>query len=115
VFFGAGKRYAATRPERNLYLNEDVVTADAVLSRELKSLQDEISASNRERLLQPADSTAAPADQPEDKPREQQVHWELREFVNAITEFFADAEKNVSAYPAASVIGAMSGDARTTT
>jgi len=83
------------------------VTADAVLSRELKSLQDEILASNRERLPPFPDRNAAPAGQPEDKPGKQQLHGQMHEFVNAIAEFFSDVERNVSARPAASVIGAM--------
>jgi len=88
------------------------VTADAVLSRELKSLQEEISDSNKE-LSAPADrtaasgGTAAPAGQAEGAPEEQQLHGQLREFVNEITEFVENAEKNVSAHPTTSVIGAM--------
>ena len=83
------------------------MTADVVLSRELKSLQDEILASNRERLPPSPDSTCAPAGQPKDKSSEQQLHGQIRQFVNAIAESFSDAEKNVSAHPAASVIGAI--------
>ena len=88
------------------------MTADAVLSRELKSLQEEFSASHRERLS-PADhssasgGTAIRAGQPEDAAEEQQLRAELREFVNVITEFVEEAEKKVSANPTASVIGAM--------
>lgn len=88
------------------------MTADAVLSRELKSLQEELSASHRERQS-PAERTSASAGtaarggQPEDAAEEQQLRAELREFVNATTEFVADAEKKVSANPTASVIGAM--------
>jgi len=88
------------------------VTADAVLSRELKSLQEELSAAQRERLS-PADRTsasggaAARAGQPENTAEEQQLRAELREFVNVITEFVEEAEKKVSENPTASVIGAM--------
>ena len=88
------------------------MTADAVLSRELKSLQEELSASHRERLS-PADrtsasgATAARAGQPEDTAEEQQLRVELREFVKVITEFVEEAEKKVSENPTASVIGAM--------
>lgn len=89
------------------------MATDAVLSRELKSLQEEISASRRDSQSPLADQTTAtaetgaPADQPEDMQAEQQLHGEVREFVNEITEFFADAEKNISAHPTATVIGAM--------
>jgi hypothetical protein len=83
------------------------MTTDAVLSRELKSLQDEISDSNRERPSPPPDRRVTPSGQPEDKPQGQPSNGQIREFVKDITEFFADAENKVSAHPAASVIGAM--------
>ncbi|HYB56520.1 MAG TPA: hypothetical protein VEK12_10140 [Alphaproteobacteria bacterium] len=88
------------------------MTADAVLSRELESLKEELSASHRERLS-PADrtstsgATAARAGRPEDIAEEQQLRAELREFVNVITEFVEEAEKKVSENPTASVVGAM--------
>ena len=89
------------------------MTTDAVLSRELKSLQEEISASRRDSQSRLADATtardetaaqASPADVIQ---TEQQLHGELRELVNEITEFFAEAEKNITAHPTAIVIGAM--------
>jgi hypothetical protein len=83
------------------------MTADAVLSRELKSLQDESQVRIRERPSPPPDRKVTPAGQPEDAPQGQPPNGQIREFVKDITEFFADAEKNVSAHPAASVIGAM--------
>lgn len=89
------------------------MTVNAVLSRELKSLHEELSASHRERSLPPADrtstsgGTAARASQLEESAEEQQLHGELREFANVITEFVEEAEKDVSAHPTASVIGAM--------
>ena len=88
------------------------MTADAVLSRELESLKEELSASHRERLS-PADrtptsgATAERAGRPEDTAEEQQLRAELREFVNVITEFVEEAEKKVSENPTASVVGAM--------
>jgi ElaB/YqjD/DUF883 family membrane-anchored ribosome-binding protein len=87
------------------------VAKDTVLSRELKSLQEELSASHREHRPSPAargsasSATTATAGQPEDTPAAAQLREELREFVNEITEFIEDAEKNVSAHP---VLGAMS-------
>jgi len=89
------------------------VAADPVLSRELKSLHEELSAPRRERPSPTADDvpagekTAVPANQPEDAAEEQQQRNELREFVNTITEFFKEAEDDASAHPTASVIGAM--------
>jgi ElaB/YqjD/DUF883 family membrane-anchored ribosome-binding protein len=86
------------------------MAADAVVSRELKSLQEELSASQREHPSTPADpavsgGTAAPATHLEDTAEEQQLRGTLGKFVEAITEFVEEAEKNVSAHPAANVIG----------
>jgi ElaB/YqjD/DUF883 family membrane-anchored ribosome-binding protein len=87
------------------------MAADAVVSRELKSLQEELSASRREHPSPPADpgsvsrGTTAQASQIEDTAEEQQLHGTLGKFVEAITEFFEEAEKNVSAHPTAHVIG----------
>ena len=86
---------------------------DAVVSRELKSLQEELSASQREHPSPPADpvsvsgGTAAPATHLEDTAEEQQLRGTLGKFVEAITEFVEEAEKNVSAHPAANVMGGM--------
>ena len=89
------------------------MTKDTVLSRELRSLQEELSASHRERPSPPAKlasasgGTAASAGQPEETPEEQELRAELREFVSEIKEYVEDAENNLSAHPAASVMGAM--------
>ena len=86
---------------------------DPVLSQELTSLQEEVSASHRQHPSPSTDpSTArveavAPAAEPQDATEVQGLQAELREFCNAITHFFEDAEKNVSQHPAASVIGAL--------
>jgi len=88
------------------------MSADALVSRELKSLQEELSASQREHPSPPADpvsvsgGTAAPATHLEDTAEEQQLRGTLGKFVDAITEFVEEAEKNVSAHPA-NVIGGM--------
>jgi ElaB/YqjD/DUF883 family membrane-anchored ribosome-binding protein len=87
------------------------MAADAVVSRELKSLQEELSASQREHRTPPADpvsvnaGTAPQSSQPEDTADEQQLHGTVGKFIEAITEFFEEAETNVSAHPAAHVIG----------
>jgi ElaB/YqjD/DUF883 family membrane-anchored ribosome-binding protein len=92
---------------------ENVVAADAVLSRELKNLHEELLTSRRERSLPAADQTsagaskAARASQPQDTAQEQELRNKLSEFVETITEYVEEAEKNVSAHPAASVAGAM--------
>jgi ElaB/YqjD/DUF883 family membrane-anchored ribosome-binding protein len=90
-----------------------MVATDALVSRELKSLQEELSASHRERPSPPADSvsvnggtaTAMQASQLQGAAEEQQLRGTLDKFVEAITEFVEGAEKNVSAHPAANVMG----------
>lgn len=87
------------------------MAADAVVSRELKSLQEELSSSQREHPSSPADpvsvsaGTAPQTSQLEDTADELQLRGAVGKFIEAITEFFEEAEKNVSAHPAAHVIG----------
>jgi ElaB/YqjD/DUF883 family membrane-anchored ribosome-binding protein len=44
---------------------------------------------------------------PEESAEEQQLKDELREFIDTATEFIEEAEKNLSAHPAATVVGAL--------
>jgi ElaB/YqjD/DUF883 family membrane-anchored ribosome-binding protein len=91
------------------------MVADAELSREPQSLQEELSASQRDHPSAPADPVSASAgtvpqtSQPGDAATadEQELHGTVDKFIEAITEFFEEAEKNVSAHPAANVIGGM--------
>ena len=93
--------------------------ADPVLARELKSLQEEVTAAQRQHqtaaLATPAGggtSTAAPtaaidSGTPETIADELAVRDQLAELVQQVTDFFQDAEKNIAAHPAESVIGAL--------
>jgi ElaB/YqjD/DUF883 family membrane-anchored ribosome-binding protein len=89
--------------------------ADRVLSRELKSLQDELSAARRERAVQgapasgmtPSGETAAPAGRHEESAEESELRGELRDLVKEITDFAEDAEQTISAHPAMSIVAAM--------
>ena len=95
------------------------MAADPVLSRELRSLQDEIAASRRARASSPpdhpavsdakgsTDAASVPASQPAETAEEEELRGQFREFLDEATEFFAEAEKNVSAHPAASMVGAL--------
>ena len=92
------------------------MAADAVLSRELKSLQDELSVSQRERMAPPASVapsaaasgvSATPGDPPQETTEEHELREHLRELVNEVTTFFEEAEKNVAAHPTESVVGAL--------
>ena len=94
------------------------MSADPVLSRELKSLQDEVAASQRARTSPSpvpnvrdakaaGDAAAAPADAAEESAEEQKLRSELGELVDEASKFFAEAEKSVSTHPTASVVGAL--------
>jgi len=89
------------------------MSADAVLSRELKGLHSELSAPRAKRSAAAhhrgaAEGKATRTHRPsEDSAEQQQLQAELREFADAIKELIEDAEKNVSAHPAASVLGAL--------
>ena len=89
------------------------MAADAVLSRELKELHAELSSPRRKRSP-PAEDHASPAadntpraPSPEEAAQEEQLKGELRELVDTVTEFVEDTEKNMSAHPTASVVGAL--------
>lgn len=90
------------------------MAADAVVSRELRSLQEELSTSQRERVSptpSPAAAasgpTATPPPPPEETAEEHELRQQLRELVNEATTFFEEAEKNIAAHPTESVVGAL--------
>ena len=91
------------------------MAADRVLSRELKSLQDELTAARRERAVQgaPASDTTSSRDaaarvgRPEESAEESELRGELRDLLKEITDFAEDAEEIVSAHPAMSIVAAM--------
>jgi len=87
-----------------------VLAADPVLALELKSIQEEVTAAQRERqaFVPPAFATTARAAAvPEETAEESVVRDQLGELVDQVTKFFEDAEKNIAAHPAESVIGAL--------
>ena len=95
--------------------------ADPVLSRELKSLQEKLTASQRERGadVKPAHQapitsgvvsigTAPPAvPSPQLSEDEQRIRAQFSELADEITGFFEQAEKNISEHPIESVAGAL--------
>lgn len=90
------------------------MAADPVLSRELKSLQDELSISQRQRVqTSPAAGAAATTETAvlsarlEESAEKRELRGQLQDLVKEITEFVDDAEKNISTHPAMSVIAAM--------
>ncbi len=93
---------------------------DPVLTRELKALQDDVSTSQRQRRSRrkpiqepPADATApapvaaAAEHAPDDSLAAQDLRRELGELLDEATGFFEQADKNIAAHPAASVLGAL--------
>lgn len=86
---------------------------DTVVSHELKSLQEELSDLQRESAAasttDPAPTTTGPApgELPKETPEENELRDQLWELINEATVFFAEAEKNISAHPAQSVVGAL--------
>jgi len=88
------------------------MTADAVVSRELRSLQDELLISQKERTTPAAASAAqsAPVSPPPTQPaavEDPELRDQLHELANEVTNFFGEAEKTISAHPAQSVAGAL--------
>jgi ElaB/YqjD/DUF883 family membrane-anchored ribosome-binding protein len=85
------------------------MAADVVVSRELKSLQDELSITQRERLAAPATAPPTMPSSSVEQVNESQDECELRdqlhELANEVTGFFTEAEKSISAHPTQSVIG----------
>ena len=87
---------------------------DVLVSRELKSLQDELSAAKKERAAntaQPA-ATSAPiapptAAEPAEPSDEAELQGQMRQFAHELTELFGDAEKSISTHPTQSVAGAL--------
>ena len=86
------------------------MASDDVVSRELKSLQEELSSSQRAR----AERNAAPATPAPSSPEaisateeKRELRDQLGELANAVTSFIEEAEKEVAAHPAQSVVGAL--------
>jgi len=86
------------------------MAADVVVSRELKSLQDELSAAQRERSAAPAAPPTVPpgsAEPVKEMPDERELRDQLGQLVDEVTDFFEQAEQNIAAHPAQSVVGAL--------
>jgi len=89
------------------------VGIDAVLSKELRALQEELAVSHQERSVRsegraPATDAEVNRDRrPDEGAEEHHLVGELRDLANVITEFVEEAEQNVSEHPTASVVGAL--------
>jgi hypothetical protein len=91
------------------------MATDVLVSRELKSLQDELSTAKTQRAAnteRPA-ATAAPiapptaAESPPEPSDEVELRGQMRQFADELTELFGEAEKGISAHPTQSVAGAL--------
>jgi hypothetical protein len=87
------------------------MAADLVVSSELKSLQDELLSTQRERAAalpaQPATPPLAPAESANEAAEESELRNQLRDLVSEVTGFFEEAEKGIATHPVQSVIGAL--------
>ena len=85
------------------------MAVDVLVSRELKSLQDEIAASQSERLAAPTRPAAIPtSDEPQkESTDERELGDRIRELTSEVTSFFEEAEKGISAHPTQSVVAAL--------
>jgi ElaB/YqjD/DUF883 family membrane-anchored ribosome-binding protein len=87
-----------------------MMASDQVVSRELQSLQAELSAAQRERSAAPANppTQEPPAPEPGHASEEKrELRDQLGELANVVTSFLEEAEKDIAAHPAQSVIGAL--------
>lgn len=86
------------------------MATDVVLSNELKSLQDELAATRRERSTAAVPPTAVEAAPPQPIPEsadEGELRDLLAQFIDEAGTFIGDAEKTIAANPARSVLGAL--------
>ena len=90
------------------------MAADVLVSRELKSLQDELASAKTDRTRVEQSAAASPAvaasstAESSEKPLEQaELHGHLRQLADELAELFAEAETGISAHPTQSVAGAL--------
>jgi ElaB/YqjD/DUF883 family membrane-anchored ribosome-binding protein len=87
------------------------MTGDSIVSRELESLRDELAVAQqalRANNSAPEPTVHARAPEPiQESAHLQELHDQLRDLAHEVAEFFDEAEKNIAAHPAQSVIGAL--------
>lgn len=82
------------------------MAADSVVTDELKSLHEELSTSQKERLAAPT-ASPSPAEPAKESTEEREVRDQLHELAREVTSYFEEAEKTIAAHPAESVVGAL--------
>jgi ElaB/YqjD/DUF883 family membrane-anchored ribosome-binding protein len=87
------------------------MATDVLVSRELKSLQDELASGKMDRVARGEQSaptsTASATEASAIQPQEAELQGYLRQLAEEVTEVFGEAEKSISAHPAQSVAGAL--------
>jgi|SRR3974377_1432672 len=85
------------------------MASDHVVSQELKSLQEELSAAQRERsaAAAPPGQMSSSSGSAQESADEREWRDQVSELANAVTNFLEEAEKDIAAHPAQSVIGAL--------
>ena len=79
--------------------------AESEIAQELKSLQNELSASGKERT---AATVTPPRPAPVDESAEQsELRDQLHDLAREVTHYFEEAENSISAHPAESVVSAL--------
>jgi len=89
------------------------MASDVLVSRELKSLQEELAAGKMDRAVKndaaasPAIAPTASAETPQDAREQAELQDYLRQLADEVTDLFGKAETSISAHPAQSVAGAL--------
>jgi ElaB/YqjD/DUF883 family membrane-anchored ribosome-binding protein len=86
-----------------------VVATDSLVSQELKTLHEELSASQKERAASRL-AGAAPASMvgpTTEAPEQNELHDQLRQFADGLKRFFDGADTTISAHHTRSVVGAL--------
>jgi ElaB/YqjD/DUF883 family membrane-anchored ribosome-binding protein len=91
------------------------MATDALVSRELKSLQDELASAKMDRSAKtessaatsPPIALASATEVSANPPEEAELQGYLRQLADEVTELFGEAEKSISAHPTQSVAGAL--------
>jgi hypothetical protein len=89
------------------------MATDALVSRELKSLQDELASAktvrdaNAGQFIPTAGAPTGPPEAQATPPEDPELQGYLRQLADEVTELFGEAEKSISAHPTQSVAGAL--------
>lgn len=89
------------------------MASDALVSRELKSLQEELAggkmgrAAKNDAAASPATAPIVSAEAPQEAREQVELQDHLRQLADEITELFGKSETSISAHPTQSVAGAL--------